>query len=159
MSGSVVVDTNLMLLLVVGLTDRDYVSKHKCLQDYSLYDYDMLRVLIAEFSDIVVVPHILAEISNLSRQIGDPAKSRIMETLKNLIIATTELPVSSLDGAMRDQFRLIGLPDSVLLHLCDLEQNSRAPTLLTVDTPLANIASSLGYSVIDYKEEYQAVIR
>jgi hypothetical protein len=46
MSDVVVVDTNLLLLLVVGSASRNYVDKHKRLGDYSLDDFDLLVELI-----------------------------------------------------------------------------------------------------------------
>ena len=46
--------------------------------------------------------------------------------------------------------------DAVILHLCNLTIEGVSPTLLTADTNFANSAHSLGYSVIDYKQEFQA---
>lgn len=49
MTGVVVDDTNLMVLLVVGSASNEYIPKHKCLQqDYSVDDFDLLGLLIAE---------------------------------------------------------------------------------------------------------------
>ena len=74
MTGVVVVDANLTVLLVVGSADRDFIAKHKRLQGYTIDDFELLGILIAKFSEIVVLPHILAEVSSLARQIDKPAR-------------------------------------------------------------------------------------
>lgn len=157
MKGVVVVDTNLLVLLVVGSARRDYISKHKRLKDhYNVEDFELLVSLIAEFSDIVLLPHILTEVSNLSRNIDNPAKKEVQEALRTLIETSNELPLLSSYGSQRPEFHELGLTDAVILHLCSMSISGINPTLITTDTDLANNANSLGFSVIDYKEEYQA---
>lgn len=154
MTGVVVVDANLTVLLVVGSASKEYIGRHKRLRDYSVDDFELLVTLIAQFSEIVLLPHILTEASNLARQIDKPARIRIQKALRTLITTTTELPVKSAYGAQRDEFDELGLTDAVILHLCDMSVNGINPTLITSDTDLANCAHSLGYSVIDYRQEY-----
>jgi hypothetical protein len=155
MTGVVVVDSNLMVLLVVGSASKEYIAKHKCLQHYSVDDFELLGLLIAEFSEIVILPHILAEVSSLARQIKNPARATVQNALRTLITTATELPIQSASGAQRAEFDELGLTDAVILHLCNMSVNGISPTLITCDTDLANSAHSLGYSVIDYKQEYQ----
>lgn len=155
MTGVAIVDANLTVLLVVGSASRDYIAKHKRLKDYTVYDFEMLGLVIAEFSDIVLLPHILAEASNLAGQIDNPARAKVQAALKTLIITATELPLPSASGVQRDEFDGLGLTDAVILHLCTMSINGIRPTLITTDTDLADSAHSLGYSVIDYKQEYQ----
>ena len=116
----------------------------------------MLNLILLQFADIVLVPHILAEVSNLAGRIDDPARSEIQATLRTLIETTVELPVQSHLGAQRAEFTKLGLTDAVILHLCSLSMNGISPTLVTVDADLADTAHSLGYSVIDYKQQFQA---
>ena len=103
---------------------------------------------------MVLLPHILAEVSNLARQIDNPARAKIQKTLRTLVETSTELPIQSIYGVQRREFDELGLTDAMILHLCSLSGNGISPTLITVDTTLADSANSLGYSVIDYKEEY-----
>ena len=157
MTGVAVVDANLLVLLVVGSASRRYISKHKRLRDdYTVEDFEMLRLLIAELADIVLLPQILAEVSSLARQIENPARTQIQDMLRTLILTATELPILSAFGARRDEFGELGLTDSVILHLCDMNSSGICPTLITTDTALANSAHSQGYSVIDFKQAFQA---
>ena len=156
MTGVVVVDANLLVLLVVGSASKEYIAKHRRLRDYTVEDFELLGLIIGDFSDIVLLPHILAEVSSLARKIDNPARAKIQNALRTLIATTTELPVPSVSGADRDEFDELGLTDAVILHLCNLTIEGVSPTLLTADTNFANSAHSLGYSVIDYKQEFQA---
>jgi len=156
MTGVVVVDANLLVLLVVGSAAKEYVAKHKRLQDYTVEDFELLGLIIADFTDIVLLPHILAEASSLARKIENPARAKIQNALRTLIATAAELPVPSLSGALRNEFDELGLTDAVILHLCNMTVNGVSPTLITTDTGLADSAHSLGYSVIDYKQEFQA---
>jgi hypothetical protein len=155
MSGVIVVDTNLLVLLVVGSASIEYINKHKRLTSFSTDDFELLVELIGMFSDIVMLPHILSETSNLIKQIDNPARLKIQHSFGTLINTTTELPLPSVYGVQRSEFAKLGLTDAMILRLCSLTGNGIEPTLLTTDTALANTAHSLGYSVIDYKQEYQ----
>ena len=156
MSGPVVVDTNLLVLLVVGSAGKNYISRHKRLKGvFTAEDYELLALLIAQFSDLVLLPHIVAEVSNLARHIDFPARRYVQHALRRLVSTATELPLPSILGVERAEFHQLGLTDSVILHLCSMSIAGASPTLLTVDTHLADHAHSLGYSVIDYKQEYQ----
>jgi hypothetical protein len=120
-----------------------------------VYDFDLLGLILAEFSDIVLLPPILAEVSSLVRNIDNPARAQIQNALRTLITTATELPIQSACGAQQDEFQRLGLTDAMILHLCGMSIDGIRPTLVTVDTDLANTAHSLGYSVIDYKQAYQ----
>jgi len=57
MNNSVVVDSNLLLLLIVETASREYIAKHKKLAEYSDGDLDLLTLLITQFSDMDTSNH------------------------------------------------------------------------------------------------------
>jgi predicted nucleic acid-binding protein len=154
MKGVVVVDTNLLVLLVVGSASRNYIAMHKRLAEYTADDFDMLGLILAEFSEIVLLPHVLAEASNFARMIDFPARAKVQAALSTLISSCVELPIPSINGVRRSEFYDLGLTDAVILHLCAMILNGIGPTLVTADAKLANAANSLGYSVIDYRQDF-----
>ena len=85
MKGSILVDSNLAALLIVGSASRDYVSIHKRCKGYSLDDFDLVGEIIKEFSDIITVPHLLAETSNLVRDINGPAYRQVQAAAQQLV--------------------------------------------------------------------------
>jgi len=148
--GPVLVDANLLLLLVVGSADRRYIAIHKRLSGYTEADFELLVEAISLFSDIVLVPHVLAEVSSLSRQVQDPARSRIQEKFRDLVEMSGEVTVSSVDGVHREEFLALGLTDAVMLHLCGAIDAALGLTLLTNDARLAVQAEMLGYDVLNF---------
>ncbi len=139
---------------VVGSASRKYIHQHKRLGEYSTYDFDLLGLILSDFSEIVLLPHILAEVSNIARQIDFPARGQIQAALRTLVTTCVEFPIQSVNGVLRDEFGRLGLTDAVILHFCTMDVNGMNPALLTSDTELANLAHSWGYSVIDYRSEF-----
>ena len=150
MTGPVIVDANPLLLLIVGSTDLKYISVHKNLSDYSESDFEILGLAISVFSDIVLIPHVMAEVSSLARQTKNPARARIQSKLRDLVETTGELPMTSLDGVRRDEFETFGLTDAIILQACSLFQNDLDVWLLTADKKLAVVAEMLGYGVTNF---------
>src|SRR5271163_1392089 len=112
----------------------------------------MLIDLIGAYSDIVLLPHVVAETSSLVRQIRNPIRHQIQVTFNNLITSTVEYPIASAYGAQRDEVSELGITDSVILHFLSLDEIS--PTLMTIDSSLLNRASVLGYSVVDCRSRF-----
>src|SRR4051812_35268145 len=112
---SVVLDSNLLLLLVVGVADREYIKKHRRLQSYSEADFDLLRRLIAPMSAIVVTPNILTEVSNFAKQIAEPARTRIATAFTVLLDKLDEQYVASKQAAAQPEFSRLWLTDSGIL--------------------------------------------
>lgn len=113
----IVLDTNLLVLLVVGNTDQKLITKHKRTNVFSPQDYLLLNLFLEDYPRIVVTPHILAETSNLAAQIGGPDKSRILKTLGDFIAAHQELQHHSRSVVNSPCFVRLGLTDSVILEV------------------------------------------
>jgi hypothetical protein len=75
MSRDVSIDSNLLLLLIVGSTSRAYITKHQRLKAYTAEDFDKLASVIGCYDKIVLLPHTLTETSNLLRQNSNRQKS------------------------------------------------------------------------------------
>ncbi len=148
--GPVLVDANLLLLLIVGSADRRFIGMHKNLSDYSESDFEILGQAISLFSDVVLLPHVLAEVSSLARQIRNPARSKIQLKFKELVESSIEIALPSVDGVGRDEFQEFGLTDAVMLQLCTLTRAGISFSLLTADGRLAVQAEMQGYSVLNF---------
>ena len=69
------IDANLLVLLVVGSTDRDLIPKHRRLRVFAKEDYDLLIRFITQVDRVYVTPNTLTETSNLLAQHADPELS------------------------------------------------------------------------------------
>lgn len=117
MAGQIILDTNVLLLLVAGLTDRRIIAKHKNLSSFAIADFDVLQKTIRDFQSVTTTSHVLAEASNLLGQHRDPERTWLFETLKWLIEERLEeRPISSREAAQRPEFLRLGLTDGGLLE-------------------------------------------
>lgn len=147
----VILDTNLMVLLVVGSASRDYVSKHKRTQTYTIEDFSLLTRILAGAASIVTVPHVLAETSNLVRQFAEPGRTRICTVLESFIHDWVESPVASRTAAHRHEFRSLGLTDAALLTLqAEDDASVLASVLLTDDLDLYVASVSAGRQAVNF---------
>ena len=122
------VDTNLLLLYVVGQEDPDIIGKHSRLEDYSIEDYILLLDLMVQVGQLFVTPNTLTETCNLLGQHADPERTRLFQRLRNIIELSSEITVTSTSAANSETFLKLGLTDAVLC-----EAVSPEIPVLTVD--------------------------
>lgn len=128
-------DTNLLVLLVVGLTDRELILKHKRTRTFEPADYDLLLEILASVDTVVVTPHVLAEASNLLAQIGEPTLSTLRATFAALVEVQEEIYVAARESVRQPAFPRLGLTDTAILELVAEIDNSQL-ALLTTDVGL-----------------------
>lgn len=112
----VILDSNLLLLLLVGLASRSYIIKHKRLSSYVDDDFVLLVNMLNQFTGIIVTPNTLTETSNLVGHVADPARSNIYRVFHKLVEAPgyEERFVESKDAIARTEFIRLGLTDATL---------------------------------------------
>jgi hypothetical protein len=145
MRKTIALDANLLVLLVVGLTQENYIATHKRLKEYTIDDYTLLTRLIAESAGLVTTPNALSEASNLLRQTGEPARSEILRRFRSLIQGTSEIYIASIDSCARDEFVRLGLSDSAMLEL-----GKRDLLVLSTDARLCIAALGAGYQAENF---------
>jgi predicted nucleic acid-binding protein len=151
MARSVVLDTNLLVLLVAGYTDENLVARHKNLSSYDSDGFDLLVETLAGYSQVVLTPNTLTEASNLLRQIRDPDRSRVTLMLRHLIQKHEERYIVSKDAAAEKTFVRLGLTDAALLVVAR-EHGS----LLSADNALYLAASTEGIEALNFAHLYDA---
>ena len=121
------IDSNLLVLLVVGLVDRRLVGKHRRTRAFIPENYDRLIVEIGDLR-VFVTPNTLTEASNL---LEDSEDIRFLDQLRNLIERSNEIIVKSSTAAQNSAFTRLGLTDTALLEVISVEN-----PLITVDFDL-----------------------
>lgn len=108
------VDTNLLVLFVVGNVDSSRIPRHNRTRAYTVDDFKKLSRMLADVKQILVTPNILTETNNLLD--GD---ERMAEMLRKLICTSyiKEIYVKSRMVVERDEFRRLGLTDCGLLEV------------------------------------------
>lgn len=141
----ILLDTNLVILLAVGLTDPAHIRTHKRLQQYDEIDFCNLKELIAASAKVIFCPNVATETSNLVRYVQDPLRSMIAQVLASLIKRTEEQTVPSSVAVDREEYNRLGLADAVLLKLAE-----NGATLVTDDLPLYLAALGAGQKAINF---------
>ena len=131
------IDSNLLVLRIVGDVGRDLIQKHKRSKRFTAEDYDKLLTLLNATEQVLVTPNTLTEASNLLAQHKEPERSKFLDRLRHIIRNSREIVVASAKASANISFHRLGLTDSVLL-----ETVSEDTPLVTVDLDLYLIAST-----------------
>jgi hypothetical protein len=84
-AAGIIVDTNLLLLLLIGSHNPTLISSFKRTTRYTASDFHLLVETLALFSTLLTTAHILTEVSNLAGQLGDPGRQDVMRDLAEMI--------------------------------------------------------------------------
>jgi hypothetical protein len=140
-----VLDTNLLVLLVVGSASLTYLGVHKNVKAYSVTDFRLLQGIVLSSHKIFTTPNILTETSNLARQFGRPARDRITQLLAAMIEPLEEIYIESRVVAQRPEFERLGLTDCAILDALEPTH-----TLLTADLDLYLAALKQGNQAVNF---------
>ena len=143
MEKAIVIDTNLLVLYLVGATDLEYIGKHRRLYPtYSAKHFGLVRSRLLRASKLICTTHVLTEASNLARQIANPMRSEITATLKRFIDLAEERQVPGIQATEEPFFLRLGLTDAAILSL-----DPAGVQVLTVDHDLHIAALEKGFDV------------
>ena len=113
----ILIDTNILLLYLVGRVNRERISKFKRTKEFIPKDYDLLLQILKGFQKIVATPNVLSEINSLANQLGEPERSQCLLLFVNLISQISEEYVESNIIARHDVFYRFGLTDCGIMLL------------------------------------------
>lgn len=129
---TILLDTNLLILLVIGAVNRRWIGRHKRAKVFVASDWHLLLRVIGH-APILTTPHILAETSNLLRGGGlsPDAHAKLMAGLARFIAQAEEVHMPARDVTGTEPYLRLGLTDAAILSMAEPEVH-----LLTVDLPL-----------------------
>ena len=126
----VLVDTNLLVLFLVGRVNRRRILNFKRTGDFTIEDYDLLARLIAWFGKLIATPHVLSQVSDLTDLTGNELTA-IRELFKVLVEKVEESYDTSRLLVGDPAFKRLGLTDATIATVC-----SRGVLVLTADAEL-----------------------
>jgi hypothetical protein len=142
-SKGALIDSNLLLLIAVGIYNRTRIASFKRTTQYTVRDFVLIIGLFDNFRRRVTTPHIITEVSNLARQLSEAEHKAVSAVLKFLIENTLEIYAPSVTLTENGLFPSLGITD------CAILQASEGVLVLTDDFRLSNVLSSLGRDVIN----------
>ncbi len=139
---SVIVDSNLLLLLTVGLWNPRAIETQKRLNGRTYEDFQVLRTFLSSFGKVVTTAHVLTEVSNLAGSASGQTRQAIFQQLASLIGTLDEQTAPSSTVCTNLEFQHFGLTDAALSLLCT------NMLLLTEDGRLANHLQRKGFHTL-----------
>jgi hypothetical protein len=112
-SKGILLDTNLLVLLIVGFVNRDRIPHFKRTTQYTPADWDLLTGILEQIPHRYTIPHILAEVSSLIDMKG-PELEIARSVLHKLIALIRELPLCSIDACTSVYYNRLGLTDAAI---------------------------------------------
>lgn len=141
----VALDSNFVVLFVIGSVSVDLIGRHKRLRAFREQDFELLVERIAGV-ELVTTPNIMTESSNLVGQgLYGALKKQTMLALKSFCDQTSESYVRSRDAAIQPEYARLGMTDAAWLALLD-----GSTTLLTVDLDLYLAAAARGLAAENF---------
>ncbi|OHD62188.1 MAG: hypothetical protein A2014_01345 [Spirochaetes bacterium GWF1_49_6] len=118
-----ILDTNLFILLLIGLYNPDAIKVNKRTSKYSIEDFESLRSFLLTVKKIFITPHILTEVSNLTDRIGGKDVYNYFEIFKS--VAKSHFEIYTPKDKLLDSQLLprIGITDTSL-YFAAKETNS-----------------------------------
>jgi len=140
------VDSNLLLLMVVGTTNPDWIELYKRTSVYTADSYGKLHELLDQSRGLIATPNILTEVSNLLNAAKGVRRLRFYRALAGLIDQLDEIYVPSDAVSRQPLFTDLGVTD---LGLAEAARQTQA-IALTDDAPLANHLILQGIDAVNF---------
>ncbi|MBT2868500.1 hypothetical protein JQK19_14750 [Chromobacterium violaceum] len=117
MTKPLIIDTNLLLLLIIGaVEDRRHIKNSSRLKDYNEDDYYAILEIFKRYDRILITPYIATEISNLIDLRGD-VKTSVMNFAREFFSKCEEIESSINIDCEDDFFLRFGITDNSLIRL------------------------------------------
>jgi hypothetical protein len=139
------IDTNLLLLLFVGLHSRKGIQRFKRTSQFTPEDFDCLARVVQLFKQVVTTPSVLTEVSNLLGQLPESVRLPVFEVFSVGIHTFQEQFTPSRELAQESCFPKFGLTDAGIV-----ESAKGKFLVLTDDFRLAGYLKRRGIDVINF---------
>jgi len=141
-------DTNLMVVLLLGLVNKRFIGTKKAAAKYNIKDFYFLQKISEKFDKRVTTPHILTEVSNIASLTKTRDNRAFMLVSQAIAESYFEIHHTFKELTGYDHYSKLGLTDTGIVKL--VEENNYY--VMTNDLPLANIIRSLGKECLYYDE-------
>lgn len=144
--GGAILDSNLLLLLFVGLVHRDAIAQCKHTRNhFDEVDYDVLLSITTRLPRILTTPHILTETNAFANQMSEPLRM----SFRNLVAAHVKLlderAIPAAELVTDDAFAKFGLTDTAIVSL-----TQRSLPLLSTDAALCYFVRAKGGLAVNF---------
>jgi hypothetical protein len=143
----ILIDSNLIVLLIVGSVNRERIPFFKRTSSYAPMDWDVLTGILEQIPRRYAIPHVLSEVSTLTDMKG-PERALARDKLRGWISLVQEVPISSLDACGSPYYQRLGLTDAAL----SLAAKELGCSVVTSDPDLYIALSAEGTAVVKFED-------
>jgi len=146
MTRTIIVDSNSLIVLILGLMNPALIKDHDRTSIYSEEDFQNLMLVIKDFESIIVLPNIWTEVDNLLNNFCGQYKELYVRNILELIKKTSEKYLATTQIESNGYFFDLGITDTLILECakgCNL--------LISSDSSLCDYARGFGINVYDMK--------
>ena len=141
----VFVDSNLLVLLLVGRLNADRIQKFKRTRDFTIEDFKILEELIHWFGEpIIATAHVLSQVSDLTDLSGGEKRS-INSLFQALVTKVREDQIAAKDLIESVFFSGFGLADASIAEVC-----KRDILVMTADVKLQIALGASGLDALNF---------
>lgn len=108
----ILLDTNVLLLLVIGRHDENRIETFKRTNTFTKKDFNFLTEFLRGFQKLVATPHILTEVSNLAGNLADPQRTACFRSFANDIRTIDEHTDTARSISATSVFERLGITDA-----------------------------------------------
>ena len=137
---SVIVDTNVLVLLIVGQAAPEKIGSHRRLRAFDEADFRNLSKLLSQFGKHITVPNVLTEASNLIGSGDQEIAPGCCEALGVYGCKTAETYIESKQVICSEDYLELGLADAAVISAA---MRSRSE-VITTDRKLFGTLESHG---------------
>ena len=142
---SLLLDTNVLVLLVVGNLDDSKVGRHRRLRQFDIFDLERVTRVAESAAKHVSTPNILTEVSNHLNSGEQEIAIGAGRALMNYIEKLDEVYVPSQDLVGEIPFAKFGLADAAVIEAA----SRTGATVLTSEWSLQGFLEQMGLNAIN----------
>jgi len=155
---SVLLDTNVLLILLLGAFDPKLLRSFKRVRDYHMGDYDLLVRFLRFFTVLRTTPHILTEISNLTGHLPERVRLEWFQSFGLFLKSQSGVP--RLAESWKPAEKLASTPDFHAFGLADagIADLSSEALVVSEDHRLTGVLRKRGVAVLNFADLRRADI-
>ena len=149
---SILLDSNLLLVLLIGAYDPLLLQNFKRVRNFTIDDYDLLVVLLESHNILLTTPHILTEISNLANSLPEYIKADWFLSFAAWLQSKDDIP--GLREIWTPAEQLATMPDFAAFGLTDTALSALAheTMIVTEDRRLSGVLRQRGLAVLNFDD-------
>jgi hypothetical protein len=144
MRDTALLDTNVLLLWLVGLTDPDLFLTFKRVNTFNNDDFVLLARFLESFEALITTPHVLAEVSNFVDQAPPYRRKELIASLQFFAQQHAEHYETAKTLSQREEFPALALTDTGLAAM------SSEAIVVTTDFHLWGRIQALGGKSVNF---------